>query len=184
MTAASQHPLRLAAFTLVEVLTVLLILGIASAIIIPQLGSRDDLKLRAAARTLVADLMYAQNLSIATQQEHGLSLVFQGSTPIGYAVKLRSSGQIIDHPIDKTPYVRNLGTAAAHQSMRTVTISSTQLGNQLLVFDSLGTPALLDGTTATAISQPLQLRLACGDTPALIVAVEPYTGDVTVSTEN
>ena len=52
-------PARLRArrgFTLVEILTVVLILGIASAIIAPQIGSRGDLKVRAAARVLVSDL--------------------------------------------------------------------------------------------------------------------------------
>ena len=32
------------AFTLVEILTVVVILGIASAIIVPQISTRDDLK--------------------------------------------------------------------------------------------------------------------------------------------
>src|SRR5215212_8481809 len=56
------------AFTLIEILTVVLILGIASAIIAPQIGSRNDVKVRAAARVVVADLMYAQNMAIAQQK--------------------------------------------------------------------------------------------------------------------
>jgi prepilin-type N-terminal cleavage/methylation domain-containing protein len=172
------------AFTLVEVLTVVLILGIASAIIIPQLGSRDDLKLRAAARTLVADLMYAQNLSIATQKEHGVSLVLVNGVPVGYAVKLRGTGETINHPIDKGPYVRKLGTPDAPRQMREVKITSAQLADRLLAFDSLGAPLLVEEGAATPISQPLQLRLGGGDAPSLIVAVEPYTGDVTVTNAN
>ena len=53
------------AFTLAEILVVIVILGICSAVIVPKLGSHDDLTLSAAARTLTADLMYAQNLSIS-----------------------------------------------------------------------------------------------------------------------
>src|SRR5687768_3580673 len=53
-------------FTLVEILAVIVILGIASAIIIPQIGTRDDMRARAAARNLVADLIYAQNLAISS----------------------------------------------------------------------------------------------------------------------
>src|SRR5215475_9916349 len=53
-------------FTLVEILAVVVILGIASAIIIPQIGSRDDMKAAAAARVLIADLIYAQNLAISS----------------------------------------------------------------------------------------------------------------------
>jgi type II secretion system protein H len=57
-----------AGFTLVEILAVIVILGIASAIVIPQIGTRDDMRVKAAARTLIADLIYAQNLAISTGQ--------------------------------------------------------------------------------------------------------------------
>src|SRR5688500_3499715 len=59
---------RRGGFTLAEILAVVVILGIASAIIIPQIGTRDDMRVKAAARTLVADLIYAQNLAISTGQ--------------------------------------------------------------------------------------------------------------------
>src|SRR5690349_20053776 len=53
-------------FTLVEILAVVVILGIASAIIVPNMGTRDDMRATAAARTLVADLIYAQNQAISS----------------------------------------------------------------------------------------------------------------------
>src|SRR5829696_352345 len=55
------------AFTLVEILVVVIILGIAGAIIVPSIGSRDDMKAAAAARVIMADLIYAQNLAITSQ---------------------------------------------------------------------------------------------------------------------
>src|SRR5256885_4391767 len=55
------------AFTLVEILVVVIILGIASAVIVPNLGTRYDLNVAAAARVVMADLMYAQNRAIVTQ---------------------------------------------------------------------------------------------------------------------
>src|SRR5947207_2842939 len=51
------------AFTLVEILAVVVIIGIASAIIIPQIGTRDDMRNTAAVRIIVADLIYAANLN-------------------------------------------------------------------------------------------------------------------------
>src|SRR3954454_21595277 len=49
------------AFTLVEILAVVVILGIASAVIIPQISNRDDLKAAAGTRLVTADLIFAQN---------------------------------------------------------------------------------------------------------------------------
>ena len=51
-------------FTLVEILVVVIILGIAGAIIVPSIGTRNDLKAAAAARVIMADLIYTQNLAI------------------------------------------------------------------------------------------------------------------------
>ena len=61
------RPIDSRGFTLVEMLCVILILAIAAVIVIPQLGSRGDLKAGAAARTIMADFVYAQDRAIAHQ---------------------------------------------------------------------------------------------------------------------
>lgn len=48
MTHRNQH--RPTAFTLAEILTVVVIIGIASAIVIPQISNRNDLRLASATR--------------------------------------------------------------------------------------------------------------------------------------
>ncbi|MEM6459759.1 MAG: GspH/FimT family protein [Planctomycetota bacterium] len=54
-------------YTLVEVLLVVLILSIISAMVVPSMLSAGQLGVQAAARHLVADLLYAQNEAIAQQ---------------------------------------------------------------------------------------------------------------------
>ncbi|HWP41142.1 MAG TPA: prepilin-type N-terminal cleavage/methylation domain-containing protein, partial [Tepidisphaeraceae bacterium] len=94
----SSHPRG--GFTLVEILAVVVILGIASAIIIPQIGTRDDLVASAAARVVMADLIYAQNRAIAMQKKHFVQFVGQQ-----YTLMTRASDTspltAITHPVNK-----------------------------------------------------------------------------------
>ncbi len=55
------------AYTLIEVLVVVTIIGIASAIVVPHMLRSGTLGVQAAARIIVADLMFAQNEAIAAQ---------------------------------------------------------------------------------------------------------------------
>ena len=58
---------RPSAYTLIEVLIVVLIIGVASAIVVPQMLSAGTLGVQAAARMIMADILYAQNEAIAQQ---------------------------------------------------------------------------------------------------------------------
>ena len=70
-------------FTLVEILVVVVILGIAAAVIVPQMSSRDDLRVEGARRMVMADLIYAQNCSIAKQVWHYVVFDTTMTRPVG-----------------------------------------------------------------------------------------------------
>lgn len=55
------------AFTLVEILVVVTIIGIAGAIVIPHLMEAGTLGVQAASRMVIADILFAQNDAIAAQ---------------------------------------------------------------------------------------------------------------------
>lgn len=59
-------------FTLIELLIVVVILGIAGAMVIPQMGSVQALRVHAAVRTLVSDLTFAQADAIAFQRRRAV----------------------------------------------------------------------------------------------------------------
>src|SRR5260221_11201513 len=105
------------AFTLVEILVVVVILGITAAIVVPQIGTQSDLKAAAAAREIMADLIYAQNRSIATQTKH--YVVF--NTTAGsqsYRIKMGSALVDIPQPVTKETYYEvKIGRASCREKM-------------------------------------------------------------------
>jgi prepilin-type N-terminal cleavage/methylation domain-containing protein len=172
-----QHVRR--AFTLVEILVVVVILGIASAIILPQLSSRSDLVASAAARQLVADLAYAQNRAITLQVKQYVSFAPVTSTVGGsYTLMASSSGGSLTHPITKQPYVQTLGTASTGFSSVALSYASCD-GNTVLYFDETGVPYSVPATGPAIPLSSGVVRLKSGDATAE-VAIEPYTGALTV----
>jgi type II secretion system protein H len=179
MLAHRSRPRKLGnwGFTLVEILVVVLILGIASAIIIPQIGSRDDLVVSAAARVVMSDLIYAQNRSIATQKRHFVQ--FSGQT---YTVMTRDSDvqplYAINHPVTKNTYAATFG--APNTGLERVALGTVNFGGQTIVaFDELGSPYSFDGSTMTPLINSGTIIVSAG-VASLTISVEPYTGEATV----
>src|SRR5688572_14008047 len=86
------------AFTLIEILGVVVILGIISAVILPQLGSRDDQKVSAASRVLMADLTYVQNRAITKQKTH--YVLFDATNNFYRVLESMSPVTMIKNPVD------------------------------------------------------------------------------------
>jgi prepilin-type N-terminal cleavage/methylation domain-containing protein len=167
---------RARGFTLVEILCVIVILGIASALIIPQIGTRDDLKTASAARLVIADLMYAQNLAISKQRKHYIQFTGQQ-----YALLTRTTDtdplSNVTHPVTKENYAVTFNDRAGMEGVR---IDSVNLGGPtILGFDDLGCPFAYDGTTFTPLAAAGAIVMKCGDF-TLTVTVEPFTGDMSV----
>lgn len=166
------------AFTLVEILVVVVILGIVSAVILPQIGSRDDLRVAASARIVTADLLYAQNLAISKQQPHYVR--FNGN---GYGLyTVATGGTPITHPLNKTEFTAAFGSTGS-PGMQSTTLTSADFdGNTTLVFDELGAPYSYSTTTNsnTPLAAAGQVKIACG-THTMTVNVEPFTGELTIT---
>ncbi len=158
------------AFTIVELIVVMVILAIAAMLAVPMISSAADVQVRSAANMIAADLDYAKSMAISTQQYH--SVVFNPAEE-KYEVH-DASGNVIDHPIRAgSDFVVDL---QADSRLRRVDIASADFDSQTTItFDYLGSP----------YSPPLNplnsgvITLSAGSF-SMTVTVEPMTGYVTI----
>jgi prepilin-type N-terminal cleavage/methylation domain-containing protein len=168
------------AFTLVEVLTVMVILGIVAAFVLPQIGKRDDLDVAAAARCVTADLLYAQSRAISTQKKHVVEF-----TSGGYSVLARDSDATplyaITNPTTLNNYLVTFG--AANSTFPTVLIPSVNLDASLskaIQFDSLGAPSVYNPQQGTATPLVDTGTITLGTTTSNLtttILIDPATGE-------
>ena len=174
---------KCSAFTLVEVLVVVVIIGIAAAVVVPQLSSRDDLKAAAAGRVIMSDLMYAQNLAITRQLHH--YLVFDTTAGSYSVVSSASMTTPITHPVNQTPYTVASGSNGSPglKNLSIESISFKATGNTVystIGFDELGTPVVYTGTGADLALTSGALIIHSG-AYKLQITIEPYTGQLSAA---
>ena len=164
---------RRGAFTLVEVLIVVLMLGILFGLALPQMGDSRMLSLREAACLVAADFEFAQNESIA----HGdnLRLVKFDTSGNRYWVAAASAPDTpVTDPASGQPLLTVFGSDRA-TGLAGVTIQSVNLGgDDVLKFNAFGSPDQASDATVTLAIQ------AAGGTQTLTVRVKAGSGEVTI----
>lgn len=170
-------------FTLVEILVVVIIIGIASAVVVPNLGTRNDLNVASAARTVVSDLIYAQNRAILSQAKRYVNISTAGQN---YAILTctPNTGTLTyeQNPTSLLNYISLFGSAATPGAMQTVLLQTPSVdGKTCIAFDELGQPYSCDAATGVTamLVNTATIPVTCG-TFTLTVYVEPYTGSMSV----
>jgi prepilin-type N-terminal cleavage/methylation domain-containing protein len=164
-------------FTLIEMMVVVVAIGIIAALSAPLVGGWLAVTPGAAARTLVSDLLYAQNLAITTR-----SPVCVSFGPDAYTIS--AGGATVTNPVTGRPYVVNVGSGGTGP-LAGVSINSLTLGNPIntvLAFDELGEPYA--GVSTTTATTPLAAGgsvVLKGQSNPVTVWIEPGTGNLTVS---
>jgi prepilin-type N-terminal cleavage/methylation domain-containing protein len=161
------------AFTLVEMMIVVMILGIIGAVAVPMISGTADAQCEAAARTLVSDLEWAQSAAWARQTH--VALVFSNDLQ-RYKI-VEADGQnlndydslvALDHPaLPGRSYEVNLSGDLALPDVRVSAAGFS--GSPYVTFDTLASPDSGGSVILTA------------GHATLTVNVEEITGSVSVN---
>ena len=168
MHAMKRNPMRRpTGYTLVEVLIIVAILGVAAAIIVPQMLAAGTLGIQAAARVIIADILYAQNDAIAQQRNR--RVVFDVANE-SYTLT-DEAGTVLSVNWKNGTANNYLVDFVNDQRFQGVVIVSANFGGatpETLEFDALGGP--LSGGTVEIQFQNSRYR----------ITVAAFTGRVTV----
>jgi prepilin-type N-terminal cleavage/methylation domain-containing protein len=176
----AQHFVWTQGFTLVEVLAVVCILGIASAVILPQVANRDDTNTASAARTVMADLLYAQNRAISTQSMQYVSFDVSAQE-YGLYCSMSPTPVALTHPVNRNNYIMTFANTGTNNISSEVALTSVNFnGSSVLAFDEEGVPYSYASGTATALTGTGSIVLTCG-TYSLTVFVSQDTGEISVN---
>lgn len=168
ITTTSLVPTR-RAFSLVEMMVVIIILGIIANLSVAMFGNVDTTKLRSAAELLEADLSMARVESLTHSDDLRVA-VFDPSNHRYHLAAASAPGTPLTNPADKQPYVVTFGAGRALK-LDGVTISAVSLGgdNQL----QFGQYGQLDQPNDATIT------LAAGSS-TLTITLDAATGETTL----
>ena len=152
------------AFTLVEVLVVVAIIGIASAVVVPAMLQNSTMAIQAAGRIVIADLVWAQNDAIAMQKSR--KLIFDAANN-KYQITDAAGNPVNVPGVSNATYEVNFNTDKRFSGV--FLGQSDFSGTASIEFNELGSPNT--GGWVDLIAQGTQYR----------VSVAEVTGRVTIA---
>lgn len=178
VTTNGTHVRPCRAYTLVEILIIVALLGIAATMLIPNMSHVASFETEAAVRRLVADLSFAQSDAMAQQTQRRVWFEASGS---GY--RLLSAPFDYDTDVLYDPlalgsdgrYIIDYGT---DERWRSISISGVSIdgGENYITYDEIGSPVAPDGTAGRGGS----LRIV-GEDETWEIQIAPFTGRVSAT---
>lgn len=158
------------AFTIIEILIVVVLLAIAGMLVVPMMSSAASIQIESAANIVAADLEYAKSMAISRGQN--FSVVFDKAAE-AYQIKDQAGG-VIPHPVKKGfNYVVDFRNDRRLNRVDIVDVNFDATSE--VKFDYLGSP--YNGTGAALNSGVISLQ-AAGITRT--IRVEPVTGYISI----
>jgi len=175
-------------YSLPELLAVVIILGIAASVAIPDISTTNPNRLDLAAEEVAQAIRFARSESLRTGDIHGVEISQSTQRVVAYKADLTttpvSMAFILYHPVTKQKLDYEVDTASMTEGVR---ISNTQdpflyaSGRRKnLLFDATGVPIwIVNSTGTTYILQDGSVQLSYGGDDRT-VQVAQITGRVTV----
>ncbi len=160
------------AFSLIELVMVIVVLGILAVAIITASTSKGSIRLHAACQRVASDLRYVQQMAIAQQVRFGISFDPPDESYIGY--RINTSNRISD-PHTRGDLEIEFDEMSQYNDIR---ILSTNFSGNDIEFDSLGAPYNGSGV-ALSSRGIITLETADGEY-SKTVTIEPDTGKVSI----
>jgi prepilin-type N-terminal cleavage/methylation domain-containing protein len=158
------------AYTLVELLIVVTVLGIAGAMVIPTFSSTEVLRIQATVRTIVGDINYAQSDALARQQQRAIVFDVEENR---YSILEVHGAEL--RPNTDTIRLVNLSNQTNHRSSKLEAVNFN--GTPVLVFDEMGGPVEVPGSSTPSAGGTI---IISGSGSEFEIRVEAYTGRVSV----
>lgn len=176
-------------YTLIELLIVVALLGLAGTLLIPSMVQPDSMKVQAAVRKIIADLSFAQSDALAQQEFRRVYFFPDGS---GYCIVRATQGTYNDvFDSDTADYIvdpldGDLGRYSVDfttdNRFENVRVTAANLDTELLadgscdiVYDPLGGTVMGAGIPGAGGT----IELTAG-TDVFAILVDPFTGKLTV----
>jgi len=157
-------------YTLIEVLIVVTVLGIAAALSVPAFNQTGVFQVQSSLRTIVSEITELQSDALATQQAR--AIVFNTSNN-SYTM-CRVPGTSVDPTVDGISTTVIGGAVYGNALIRNVNFNNSQT----LIFDELGAPVTAAGSNTPAADGSLEV---IGSGQTFRITVQGYTGRVIVT---
>lgn len=181
------HPFKLkcqAAFTLLELTAVVLILGIMAVVMIPDISSTDPVQLKNIAKRYASAIRFARSEAIRTGKPYGFRGVLNARrvrvARMDQTTSPWSLTNDVYHPVSKKLYDFDLDNIAAARNIiltRSTTYNGTCNILPELYFDKNGSAWCTDPDNIALIKFELTLSLG---SHSQLISVDGITGRVTV----
>lgn len=165
-------------YTLIELLIVVGVLGLAAALLVPSIGQPDTLTIQGAVRRLIGDISFAQSDALAQQENRRIQFYSDGT---GYILLRPPYDPNTDFVYDPLARQDNGGAYIVDfeqdERFAGLSISSVNLdgGADYLTFDELGGTVSGGGGPGTGGTITIESANATYQ-----ITVAPFTGKLTV----